>query len=402
MGTLPALATRTAATLLPALLLAAPLAASTAAPQATLATPRQLPPDSVVLRLIRERVESGRNPGIVVGLLDEGGTRVVAYGSSGVKGLPLDGRTIFEIGSITKTFTTSLLADMVARGEVRLDEPVEELLPDSVRVPSYRGRRITLLDLATHTSGLPRNPDNLHPSDPEDPWADYTVSDLYQFLGSYELTRAPGAEVEYSNVGLGLLGYALTLRGGKSYEALLRERILDPLGMNATRVTLSPARARRLARGYDESGKAVEHWHIPALPGMGALRSDVDDLFRYLAAHHGLSGGDLIPVLASTHKTYASLDDTAAVALGWLVDRSGPARPFWWHDGETGGFHSFAAFEPAGRRAVVILSNGANSIDDVGFRILSPIGASASGTPGSAATNRRRPCLRCGPSRSRR
>lgn len=413
-GALLILATRIAATLAPALLLAPPLAASPSAvnhsaaspgdalaaplvaspsaapaaplPASTLAgapssattapttsaalTPSQLPPDSMVLRLIRERVESGRNPGIVVGLLDKDGTRVVAYGSSGVSGLSLNGRTIFEIGSVTKTFTTSLLADMVARGEVRLDEPVGELLPDSVRVPNYRGRQITLLDLATHTSGLPRIPTNLDPRDPEDPWADYTVSDLYQFLNSYELPRAPGTEVAYSNIGLGLLGYALALRGGKPYEELLRERILDPLGMGDTRITLSPAQERRLARAHDESGKAVAHWHIPTLPGAGALRSDVDDLFRYLAAHLGLRGGDLIPVLASTHQIYTRLNDTLAVALGWLVDQRDPARPFWYHNGETGGFHSFAAFQPAGRRAVIILSNGANSIDDIGLRIL--------------------------------
>jgi CubicO group peptidase (beta-lactamase class C family) len=350
------------------LLLLLPIAAPIAAPIAT--SPRQLPPDSVVLRLIRERVESGRNPGIVVGLLDDGGARVVAYGSSGVSGLPLDGRTIFEIGSITKTFTTSLLADMVASGEVRLDEPVAALLPDSVRVPTFQGHQITLLELATHTSGLPRIPTNLHARDPEDPWADYTVSDLYQFLNSYELTRAPGTKVEYSNIGSGLLGYALALRGGKPYEALLRERILDPLGMKDTRVTLSPAQEARLAQGHDESGKAVEHWHIPTIPGAGALRSDVDDLFRYLSAHLGLSGGGLIPIFARTHQTYTRLDDTLAVALGWLVDQSDPTNPLWYHDGETGGFHSFAAFDPADRRTVVILSNGTNSINDIGFRIL--------------------------------
>lgn len=364
-------------------------AALTGAP--LLAAPRQLPTDSVVLSLIRERVESGRNPGIVVGLLDEGGTRVVAYGSSGVTGLALDRRTLFEIGSVTKTFTTSLLAEMVARGEVRLDEPVAELLPDSVRVPSYRGRQITLLDLATHTSGLPRIPTNLAPQDPEDPWADYTVSDLYQFLNSYQLQRAPGSKVEYSNIGLGLLGYALALRGGKPFEELLRERILAPLGLDDTRVTLSPAQERRLAQGHDEDGKAVEHWHIPTLPGAGALRSDVDDLFRYLSAHLGLSGGDLIPVLARTHQTYTQLDDTLAVALGWLVNRSDPDRPFWYHNGETGGFHSFVAFEPAGRRAVIVLSNGANSIDDIGFRILTHPSARSSPEPSDRGHPERRP-----------
>jgi CubicO group peptidase (beta-lactamase class C family) len=331
---------------------------------------RQFPPDSAIRRIIQERVSSGRNPGIVVGVMDRSGTRVVSYGTSSVQGVPLDGSTIFEIGSVTKTFTTSLLADMVARGEVRLDEPVAELLPNSVTVPSWEGRPITLLDLATHTSGLPRNPTNLHPSNPEDPWADYTVSDLYQFLSNYKLMRAPGSAFEYSNVGMGLLGHALALRGGKSYEALLEERILRPLGMGDTRITLSAAQQARLAQGHENDGRAVANWHLPTLAGAGALRSDATDLFRYLSANLGTSGGALVPVLAQTHPVRAPIDDTLAVALGWMVNRKRRDRPLWWHDGETGGFRSFVAFDPAGKRAVVVLTNETNSVNDIGFRLL--------------------------------
>lgn len=340
---------------------------------ATLPAPalaRQFPPDSAIRRIIQERVSSGANPGIVVGVLDRGGTRVISYGTSSVKGVPLDGRTIFEIGSVTKTFTTSLLADMVARGEVQLEEPVAELLPKSVTVPSREGRQITLLDLATHTSGLPRNPGNLHPDNPEDPWANYTVTDLYQFLSSYELPRAPGSAVEYSNVGMGLLGHALALRAGKSYETLLVERILRPLGMPDTRITLSEAQKARLAQGHEKDGRAVEYWHLPTLAGAGALRSDATDLFRYLSANLGSSGGALAPVLARTHPIRAPIDDTLAVALGWMVNRKNPQRPLWWHDGETGGFRSFVAFDPAGKRAVVVLTNKTNSVNDIGFQLL--------------------------------
>lgn len=331
---------------------------------------RQFPADSTIQRILRERVESGRNTGIVVGVLDTSGTRVVAYGTSSVPDLPLDSRTLFEIGSVTKTFTTSLLAEMVARGEVRLDEPVADLLPDSVHVPEWNGRRITLLDLATHTSGLPRNPTNLHPEDPEDPWANYTPSDLYHFLDSYRLPRAPGTTVEYSNVGMGLLGYALALREGKSYEALLIDRILGPLGMADTRITLSPSQRARLAQGHDHDGKPVEHWHLPTLAGAGALRSDLDDLFRYLAANLGTSESFLTPILGETHQIRTAINDTLSVALGWMVNRAHPARPIWWHDGETGGFSAFIAFDPTGWRGVVVLTNEANRVNDVGFRIL--------------------------------
>src|SRR4029078_9399783 len=151
--------------------------------------------------------------------------RVVAYGTSDVPGLPLDANTVFEIGSLTKTFTATILADMVLRGEVALDDPAQKYLPASVKVPSRNGRQITLLDLATHTSGLPKIPANLKQTDPQNPYASYSVQDLYDYLTSYTLTRDPGARFEYSNTGVGLLGHILSLKANKSYEDLVIERV---------------------------------------------------------------------------------------------------------------------------------------------------------------------------------
>src|SRR5204862_268966 len=111
--------------------------------------------------------------------------------------------TLFEIGSMTKTFTATNLADMVARGEVRLDDPVAKYLPDSAHVPSRNGKQITLVDLAIQSSGLPRLPSNLAPRDPGNPYADYSVQQLYAFLAAYQLTRDIGATSEYSNLGVG-------------------------------------------------------------------------------------------------------------------------------------------------------------------------------------------------------
>lgn len=347
-------------TLAPLLLLAALLTPHPAA--------AQFPADSTIRRMLAERVAKGMTPGIVVGIMEPAGSRVVAYGSSGVEGLPLDARTIFEIGSVTKTFTAALLADMVARGEVRLDEPVADLLPESVKVPSWPNRPITLLDLATHASSLPRDPSNLHPKDEEDPLAGYTAADLYTFLASYTLPHAPGTEVAYSNVGMGLLGHALALRAGKSYAELLRERILLPLGMNDTRIVPSAAEEKRL--GHDEDGKPVRHWHVGVLAPAGALHSDVADLFHYLGANIGTSGGALIPVLAMTHAPRVPVNDTTSAGLAWVIDRADPAHPFWWHNGTTGGFQSFVAFDPAAKLGIVVLSNGRSSIDDIGMRLL--------------------------------
>src|SRR5207249_49540 len=127
---------------------------------------------------------------------------------------------------------------MVQRGEVCLDQPVGELLPASVKVPSKDGVAITLLHLTTQTSALPRMPDNFDPADGANPYADYTPEKLYQCLATIELSRKPGEKYDYSNLGVGLLGHALSLKAGRSYESLLIERIFRPLGMKETKITL--------------------------------------------------------------------------------------------------------------------------------------------------------------------
>ena len=201
------------------------------------AAAERLAPNAEVLAILKERVESKRSAGIVVGILDEGGRRVIAYGNAGSTDRPLDGNSVFEIGSVTKVFTSALLADMVRRGEVKLEDPASKYLPASARLPSRSGKEITLLDLATQTSGLPRLPGNLAPKDPTNPYADYTVEQLYDFLSHYTLTRDIGEKYEYSNLGVGLLGHVLSRKAGMSYEELVTKRILEPLEMRDTAIT---------------------------------------------------------------------------------------------------------------------------------------------------------------------
>jgi len=197
--------------------------------------------DAEVGRLVENRVQTAKKAsGIVVGILDEKGTRFVAAGeSSATRKQAPDGDTVFEIGSITKAFTGILLADMALRGEVKLEDPVSKYLPETVKVPEFEGRAITLLDLTTQSSALPRLPANLKPKNMMNPYADYSVEQLYAELANIKLTRAPGEKYDYSNLGVGLLGHALARRAGMSYEALVTARILKPLGMSRSSIVLT-------------------------------------------------------------------------------------------------------------------------------------------------------------------
>ena len=351
-----------------AILLFASSAMSQSAPQPA------MPSDSEIRQILVDRIDAQhQSVGIVVGVIGPEGRRVVAYGLL-EKGdpRPLNGDTVFEIGSMTKVFTSLLLADMVQRGEVALDDPVAKYLPASVKMPERNGRQITLVDLATHTSGLPRLPTNLTPKDPGNPYADYTVAQLYQFLSSYQLTRDPGAQYEYSNLGGGLLGHVLALRAGMSYEALVRSRICDPLGMNDTRITLTPEMKARMAVGHNQQLESVENWDLPTLAGAGALRSTANDMLTFLAANLGYVKSPLAPAMAAMLKVRRPTGMPGLeIALGWHI-RTIDDKEIVWHNGGTGGFRSFMGFDPAARTGVVALSNTFTTIgvDDIAMHLL--------------------------------
>jgi CubicO group peptidase (beta-lactamase class C family) len=327
------------------------------------------PTDAQVQSMLQSCVvEQRRAPGIVVGLIDVHGAKVFARGvrENGKNGdVQVD--TVFEIGSITKVFTAILLQDMVDRGEVKLDDPIDKFLPASVKTPSRSGRQITLLDLATQTSGLPRMPDNFAPGNDANPYADYTVERLYDFLSHYQLTREIGAEYEYSNLGGGLLGHALALRAGTNYEELVIGRICNPLHLDSTRITLSPGLKSRLASGHNRFGMPVSNWDLSTLAGAGALRSTASDLLVFVAANLGLTNCSLTHAMMQTHLPRHSTGSIGKIGLMWQIDS---AHETLWHNGGTGGYHSYIGFKMAERRGVVVLANSQNDIDDIGRYLL--------------------------------
>jgi len=329
-------------------------------------------PDAEVKSILQDRIDRAkRGVGIVVGLVDDKGARIITYGKPGQNSNQvLDGDSVFEIGSVTKVFTATLLADMVERGEVSLSDPISKYLPRTVKTPTRDGKEITLLDLATQTSGLPRLPTNFAPKDPQNPYADYSVDQLYAFLSGYNLTRGIGEKYEYSNLGVGLLGHILALRAGTDYETLVRKRICQPLKMSDTKIKLTTEMQARLATGHNQTLKPVGNWDLPTLAGAGALRSTVNDMLKFVAANLGLKKS---PLLAAMEKAQQSQRETGqadlSIGLNWHILKKFDSEMIW-HNGGTGGYHSFIGLDKKNRKGVVVLSNSANDIDDIGRHLL--------------------------------
>lgn len=330
------------------------------------------PDDATIRGILKTRIET-QGVGIVVGVIDASGRRIVAEGVRAQgDSAPLDGDTVFEIGSMTKVFTGLLLAEMAGKGEVRLDQPVADLLPSGVRVPSRGGRQITLVDLATHTAALPGVPTNFDPKDPSNPYADYSADQLYAFLADHQLAYDIGGKYAYSNLGAGLLGHALARRAGGDYEAVLRERVLARIGLSDTPITLNAAMRGRLARGHDAAREPVGPWDFTTLAGAGALRSTGNDMLEFLAAAMGLAPSPLKPALDATLAVRRPADSAIMeIALGWHVARAG-GREIVWHNGGTGGYRTFFGYDRGSQAGVVVLTNLANEVrgDDIGFHLL--------------------------------
>jgi len=338
------------------------------------AAQQPFPPDSAILSIIRQRVQEKRSAGIVVGVLEpDGRTRIVAFGDPGPGQPPLDGNSVFEIGSISKVFTATVLAELVKEGKVKLEDPVQKYLPSSVHVPSRSDKQITLGTLSEQNSGLPRMPTNFHPADQANPYADYSVQQMYDFISGYQLTRDPGALFEYSNLGVGLLGHALALSAGQPYEELERKRVWEPLKMTNTAITLTPWMKQHLALGHDDGGAVVKNWDLPTFAGAGAIRSTTIDMLKFASANLHPERGKLEEAMAFAHQSRASAGGpNATIGLNWMI-RTNNSSSIVWHNGGTGGYRTFLGLDPAKKTAVVIMTNSSGAgADDIGMHLLDP------------------------------
>jgi len=316
---------------------------------------------SVLDRDLAKALESGAlapstGTGVAVGVFEHGVRRIFTYGTAKPD-------SIFEIGSMTKTFTGLILAQMAEQGRIELDDAVRDLLPAGT-VAKPAGPEITLLDLATQHSGLPRMPDNFRPGDESNPYADYHAANLYAFLGKHGVAVPAGASFLYSNLGFGLLGQALAVRAGSTYPELLKSEVTQPLGLSDTTVALSPAQQARFIPGHDGQNRPAHAWDLDALAGAGAIRSTAGDMLTYLQANlhpesvrppaGSAAGSTLQASLSLSHQLRADSLPGMRIALAWLYQSE---TGNYWHNGATGGYSSYGFFNPKGDYAAIVLVN---------------------------------------------
>ena len=333
-------------------------------------------------KIIDDRVEAELAPAIVVGIVRKDGTREF-YSAGRLKAdgtKEVDADTIFEIGSISKVFTTLLMAQMEEQGDLEFSDHAQCFLPAGVTMPIQEGvsqqpeetppTHITLEHLATHTSGLPRMPSNFQPKDPSNPYADYTFQQMYDFLSSSDLEGEVGREAVYSNLGVGLLGHILGLQAGKSYEELLIVQICTPLGMDSTTTKPRSRDAARVSRAHMEN-TPVAAWDFAALAGCGDINSTASDMLIFAAANLGQVNTPLLNTMQLCHAPrVTSAKSPVKIGLGWHV-LGVPGSEIVFHNGGTGGFASFMGLRPDTGEGVIVLSNASyRGVDRIGFHLL--------------------------------
>jgi len=296
--------------------------------------------------------------------------------STAADGRPLGGDTVFEIASITKIFTALLLADMVLRGEVELDDPAAKYLPPHVHVPDYEGRAITLRHLVTYTSGLPGFPNDFPPLDRTKAFPDYSIDQMYAALGDTRLAFAPGEHFLYTNFGYGLLGHVLSRCAGMRYEDLVVSRICTPLGMDSTRITLTPAMRARRAAGHSAQKDAVASWRQPpAFEAASAFSYTANDLLRFLGVAMGGVPSSLAPAFASLLQPRRAMKSAKypgmSIAAGWFVFAD-HGDELIWKNGDTLGYTSFIGYSAKSQQGLVLLANGEfpGTLTDLGWHLL--------------------------------
>ena len=311
--------------------------------------------------------------GIVIGTYLNGEEKTYAFGYNSIKDkTPVKENMIFEIGSITKTFTAAILLQLEAEGKLNVDDPIQKYLPENVKIPTFPGddTQITFKHIASHTSGLPKMPTNLakYTKDPANPYANYPVEGIYEFINSYKLTRKPGETYEYSNIAVGLLGNILVKIDGKeSYEEMIQERIFKPLGMNSSTTLISKVNKDLLAVPHS-GGHKTSNLIDESMAAAGAIKTDAKDMLKYIKALIENTHPKILPEKMFTELHLWKKDSALCFFWGKSVDPNGIT--IYGHAGGTLGYTADLRFDKENKAGVIILSNDSEATGEAARKIL--------------------------------
>ncbi|MBJ3786529.1 serine hydrolase [Devosia sediminis] len=352
------------------------LAAATFALLASTALAQEaaMPTNGEISKILADRIDrDGANVGIAVAVIENGETRFVSHGTLGRDDpAPVNEFTPFEAGSITKVFTSLVLAQLALDGEIDLDAPITDYLPEGTVVPAS-DTPITAFDLATHMSGLTGLPPEITARGLDNPYSGYTDTQLLAWLGEQELARPVGEGFEYSNVGVALLGEIIEGVTNEPYAKTVEQRVLFPLAMESSRLALGAELPEGMAIGHDPAGAVANYWDFDAVAPAGALITTAADLIKFIAAASGATETEFKPAFDAMLERTRPIGDSGSIGLGWFITPTGSGEIVW-HNGRTGGFSSFAGFERMSGNGVVVLSNMSTEqgINDIGMHLLDP------------------------------
>jgi CubicO group peptidase (beta-lactamase class C family) len=334
---------------------------------------KQTPLDTLVDRIVTDYMQSPQNCGLSIGIYQNGKDNFYNYGeikrNTEILSTP---NTIYEIGSLSKTFCGLLLAKAIEEKKVKAADDIRLYLPnDKYDNLETRGKPIQLIHLANHTSGLPRLPEDLKKQpgyDSLNPYKNYSRQMVFNYLKKVKLNSEPGKIFEYSNLGMGLLGIILERVYGKTFEELISEKICKPYNMNNTAVKLEAERLKMFCSGYNAEGKETPYWDLGDLAAAGGIRSTTADMLIYLKTN----AEEKDEAIKLSHQPTLNNEN----AMAWFIVNTKQGNKLLWHNGGTFGFSSFCGFIVEKKYAVVVLSNSAMPVDAIALKILKYLQAS--------------------------
>ena len=315
-------------------------------------------------------ISEGNSFGLIVGVVKNGKVYIKGYGTTekGEKILP-DSLTTFELASTSKLFTTSTLQILADEGALNLDDKIQTILGEKVKLP-LSAQNTTLRHLATHLSGFPSLPDSFiaKMNDETNPYKDLIAQDIYDYLKNCEGKQKEGT-FEYSNFGMGLLGHLLELKTGVKYEQLVKEKLLNPIGMNQTFVTIDRNNKSRIIQGFDENGNQAPIWEDKVLTGAGSFLSNGNDMLKFIRANLNDKETIISKSLLATHIQQLN----GETGLGWILPSSTDKllgnKNIVWHNGMAGGYASFLAIDKINNYGLFVLSNKAVDVTKLGMKL---------------------------------